>query len=213
LGGLAGVVSFWLLMSSFEGLGYAVPVRPSVIVPERWVGGARLLIFIIVLGIAASLVVPLALGAIPRLSFFHFLLALGITVPLWEILAARVYGDCFVIVNGREEVIRPIAVETINKVFGEMYEDKDMLRSSYKAGEDWQLIGHEREHLLALDPVYLVDMRRRNALEAALKVALKKVKPAGLNERAFWISFMMPLGFALVYGGIAFYLLRPLLVH
>ena len=194
-------------MSALEGLGYAFPVRPSIIVPERWAYGAQILFWIIIGGLIATVTLPLLVGGQPHVTVFHFLLALGLVLPVWEALAARVYDDCFVIINAHESVIRPIVLASLNRVFGEVYEDKDMIRAAYKVGEDWQVITHEKEHLLALDPVFKVDMRKRLELEHDIQKSLHDVKPAGFNERSFWISFVTPLCFALVYAAIAFYLL------
>ncbi len=207
-GGLSAFLAFWILMSSLEGLGYAFPARPSVIVPERWANGAQILLWVIIIGLVAAIFSPLLGHLPPHLSVFHFLIALGLFLPIWELLAARVYDDCFVIINAHESVIRPIVLESLRRVFGEVYEDKDMIRAAYKAGEDWQIITHEHEHLLAIDPVFRVDMRRRNALEHDIQKALHDIEPAGFNERAFWISFVVPLCFALIYAAIAFFLLR-----
>ena len=207
-GGLAAFLAFWILMSGLEGLGYAFPVRPSLIVPERWARGAQVLFWIIIIGLAVCVTLPLLFGAPPRVSIFHFLLAAGLVLPVWEILAARVYDDCFVIINAHESVIRPIVLASLNRVFGEVYEDKDMIRAAYKSGEDWQVITHEKEHLLALDPVFKVEPHRRFALERDIQTALHDIEPAGFNERSFWISFVTPLCFALVYAAIAFYLLK-----
>jgi len=179
-------------------------------VPERWSGGAQTLLWVILAGLVASFLVPMLQGDVARLTFFHLLILLAVVLPIWEILAARMYGDSFVVVNGRQEVIRPIIVATVARVFGEIFEEKDMIYSVDKRGEDWQLIPHDRQHLLVLDPTFRVDMRRRRALEKALEAALKGIKPAGFNERSFWISFILPLWFVVVYAGIAYYLLHPL---
>ena len=210
LGGVSALLAFWILMSALEGLGYAVPVRPSVIVPERWAVGAQTLLWVILFGIVASFLVPMVLGETPRLTFFHLLILLAVVLPIWEIVAARMYGDSFVVLNGRQEIVRPIVIATVGRVFGEVFEEKDMLYSVIKRGEDWQLIPHDRQHLLVLDPTFSVDMKRRLALEKALSAALKGIKPAGFNERSFWISFFLPLWFVAVYAGIAYYLLHPL---
>jgi hypothetical protein len=207
-GGLSAFLAFWIFMSALEGLGYAFPVRPSVIVPERWASGAQVLFWTIIGGLIASIALPLLVGSKPSVTVFHFLIVLGIVLPIWEIVAARVYDDCFVIINAHESVIRPIVVASLGRVFGEVYEDKDMIRAAYKVGEDWQIITHEHEHLLALDPVFKVDMHRRIALEHDIQKALHDVESAGFNERSFWISFVTPLGFALAYAAIAFYLLK-----
>jgi hypothetical protein len=211
IGIVSAILAFWILMSALEGLGYAFPVRPSVIVPEKWSGGAKALIWFIVIGIVASFVAPLIAGDAPRFIFFHFAILLGLLLPIWEILAARMYGDSFVILNGTEDVVRPIVLASLNKVFGDMSVKDDMLYSTEKPGQDWQIIVHPRQHLLVLDPTFKVAMRTRRELETTLDAALKSIKPAGFNERSFWISFMLPLWLAIAYGGIAFYLLRALL--
>lgn len=195
-------------MSSLEGLGYAFPVRPSVIVPERWASGATVLLWVIIGGVVTAVFSPMLNHLPPHLTVFHFAIALGLVLPIWELMAARVYDDCFVIINAHESVIRPIVLESLRRVFGDVYEDKDMIRAAYKAGEDWQVITHDHEHLVALDPVFKVDLRRRSALEHDIQKALHDVEPAGFNERAFWVSFVIPLCFALVYAGIAFFLLK-----
>ena len=195
-------------MSSLEGLGYAFPVRPSVIVPERWARGAQVLVWVIILGLAICIFLPMLSSLPPRVSVFHILIALSLVLPLWELIATRTYDDCFVILNGQASVVRPIVVASINRVFGEVFEDKDMIRAAYKEGEDWQIITHEQDRLFALDPVFRVDLRRRLALERDLQKSLHDVEPAGFNERSFWISFVIPLGFALMHAGIAFFLLH-----
>jgi len=210
LGGVSALLAFWLFMSSLEGLGYAVPMRPSVIVPERWAEGAKLLLWIILAGLVASVLVPMVLGEELRLTFFHFIVALGALLPIWEIIAANMYGDSFVVVNGRQEVVRPIIVAAVNKVFGDMFEEEDMLYSVEPKNKDWQLIPHEREHLLVLDPHYKVPRRERRQLELALRSALTLVKPAGFNVRSFYISFFLPLLCVMLYGGIAYALLHKL---
>jgi len=207
-GGLSAFLAFWILMSSLEGLGYAFPARPSVIVPERWATGAVILIWVIILGLAAGILSPMLSRQPPHLTVFHVLIGFSLVLPIWELMAARVYDDCFVIINAQENVVRPIVLESLRRVFGDVYEDKDMIRASYKAGEDWQVITHENGRLFALDPVFRVDMRRRSALEQDIKKALHNIPPAGFNERSFWISFAIPLGFALAYAGIAFFLLH-----
>lgn len=198
-------------MSALEGLGYAFPVRPSVIVPERWGRGARTFLTIMLMGLAASFLLPLLVGEMPRLTVFHFPVALGLILPIWEMLAARMYGDSFVVLNGREEDVRPVVIASVTKVFGDIYQDKDMIRSDVKSGQDWQVIVHPKQHLLVLDPTFIVAGKDRHALEAALIAALRPLKPAGFNERSFWISFILPLWFAFIYAGIAYYLLRQLL--
>jgi hypothetical protein len=210
LGGLSALLAFWIFMSALEGLGYAVPVRPSVVVPERWAVGARALIWVVVLGLAASFAIPVMVGVPARLTLFHFLIFAAVALPLWEILAAGTYGDSFVVVNGTQDSVRPVIVAAVKHVFGEMYEDKDVLYSVEPRNQDWQIIPHDKEHLIALDPLYKVDLRKRRALEDTLKAMLKAVRPAGFNQRTFLISFLIPLWAAVLYGGIAYFLLHAL---
>lgn len=210
LGGLAALLAFWQAMSAIEGVGYAFPVRPSVVVPQRWAVGARVLVWTIVCGLAASFIAPLAVGESPHLSAFHIIIALGLIVPIWDQLAARMYGDSFVIINGRADVVRPVALAAVAHVFGPMDEDRDFFYSREKDGEDFQIIIHARPHLLVLDPTFKIDRARRRSLEEALAAGLKKVKSSGFNEPSFWISLVLPLLFAAICAGIAYFVLHPI---
>jgi hypothetical protein len=210
LGGLAALLALWQAMTAIEGVGYAFPLRPSVVVPQRWAVGARVLVWTIVLGLAASFIAPLAVGETAHVSAFHIIIGLGLIVPIWDQLAARMYGDSFVILNGRADVVRPVALAAVAQVFGPMDEDRNFFYSQEKPGEDFQIIIHERPHLLVLDPTFKIDKARRRALEESLAAALKKVKSSGFNEPSFWISFVLPLLFGVVCAGIAYFVLQPI---
>lgn len=209
LGGLAAVLALWFMVQSAEGLGYAFPRRPSVLDTQKSHTSSGILLTLIIVGLAASFVVPLAAGQPVALSPFHIVVGAAALLPIWEMMTADGYRYSFVIVNAAEETARPALVAAIDEVFGTVIEDKDRLIASDYEGDDFQLRFDEKAHLIVVEPVFDVPPAKVHLLLKALQAKLKDVKAPGFNERGFWFAFALPLALTAFYAVSAYFLLNP----
>lgn len=203
LGGLAGLLAFWYLVSAMDGLSYAFPMRPAVVMPSRSRGFSTALFVIVIIALTASFVT-----GPPNAPLYLPFLAV-IVHALWEIYQAGIFGRGLIIVNGHAETLRPLIAEAARDVLGPLKDDDHGLRSDSDDGIAIRIDVYEKARVIALSPGYKVSTRQITLLEQRLNRAFRKVKATGFSPEGFWIATILPIGLALLYAFIAYALLSP----